>query len=95
MPLTKRRLAVLVIATTLYIALNVATIAVQFIPGMVTYLFWGVIGPLVAIIAAWLYLRLGFESRRNWVISSLAVTGLYVVLGYSSLYYVGSLWASV
>lgn len=95
MQVNKQHLGATVVATALYIALNVVTIAVQFIPGLFTFLFWGFIGPLVVSIGAWFYLRTGVESQRVWILSSLAVTGLYAVLGYCSLYYIGGLWASI
>lgn len=95
MNLEKRTLKVLLLANVIYIVLNIVTVFMQTRVGLVSYFFWGFIGPIIASIVYWIYLNSVVSRRRDWIIISIVISLMYLMLGYLSLYHIVGIWASI
>lgn len=95
--MTKDRRYVLfsVAITLVYSALNAGFVFFSYLPGLTTFVFWGILAPISAAIFFWFYLRRHIARPRSWIIASSMLSAFYMIAGIATIYSVGTLWASV
>ncbi len=84
-----------IIVTIVYGSLNSASVFVPFIPGLETFLLFGIVFPLLATIWTLVWFAKRSQSYSYWVSASLLFSFLYVMMGVATLHIVGSIWAEV
>jgi len=95
MILSKKHIIYIVVILFVYFLVNIFSIKVQYIPGMITFIFWGGVSPLLAIILTWIFLKKRFINKTLWITVSSIFSVFFIISGLVSLYYIGSLWASI
>lgn len=83
------------LAIFLYTSINILAITVQYIPGMITLFFWGIVAPLLAIIFLWIYLKTKKMTQKKWIVTSLLGSVYFIFTGFCSFFIIVSLWAGV
>lgn len=78
-----------------YSIVNGLCVFLPFIPGMVTFIAWGFILPLLFLGGSWVVVARQRQSIRTWWIVGLISTGAYAGMGFLSVYIIGAMWASV
>jgi hypothetical protein len=87
----RKKILILVI----YLSINVLSIRVQFLPGMVTFFLWVVIAPLCAITIAWVNMKKNPKNTSS-EFKIFGVTSLFFIgSGVASFLFISTLWASV
>jgi multidrug transporter EmrE-like cation transporter len=95
MKLSKKHIVYIVVILFVYFVVNIFSIKVQYVPGMITFIFFGGVGPLLAIIVTWIFLKKRFINKSLWITVSGILSVFFIISGFVSLYYIGSLWASI
>jgi len=83
------------IFSAIYVVSNITAIKLQLIPGFFTWLLWGFVFPVIAIIGTWLYF-FKVSSFPDFKYRVSAFGSLFFLLsGLFNIYVIAAMWASI
>ena len=95
MKLANKYFIYIVVLILVYVVVNISLIKFQYIPGMITFIFWGFLAPLLAIVATWVILKNILLNKRLWITVSSIISVFFICCGLFSIYFIGSIWARI
>ena len=95
MKLLKNKAFTIPIIMVIYLAINVSSILIQFVPGMITLVFWSTVAPLLATAASWLILKKKLLRKASWIKVSSIMSIFFLGCGVLTFLFISAMWASV
>jgi len=83
------------IVAACYAVVNGLCVFLPFIPGMGTFVAWGLFLPLLFLSGSWVALGRQRHAIRKWWMIGIFATVAYAAMGFLSLYIIAAMWAAV